>query len=219
MGGSSRDRSARTSVLVAGADPAAARGSRSLETRPLAPVTTSLAFRGAATLARENPARRVARARCSLLLVVLSVSFGLVGCSQPVPVRRDVVMGLAGEPRSVMSDEPGARVLQAAVTETLVRRDRDGEFVARLAEEVPTFANGGLRVVIDDATPQGRLVATFEIRAGAKWQDGAPITTGDVRFALDEDRAAGQRTALDGRSRRADRPARRPKRAVRLPRW
>ncbi len=99
-------------------------------------------------------------------------------------------MGLAGEPRSVMSDEPGARVLQAAVTETLVRRDRDGEFVARLAEEVPTFANGGLRVVIDDATPQGRLVATFEIRAGAKWQDGAPITTGDVRFALDEDRAA-----------------------------
>src|SRR6266508_2278449 len=190
MGGSSRDRSARTSVLVAGAGPAAARGSRSLETRPLAPVTTSLAFRGAATLARENPARRVARARCSLLLVVLSVSFSLVGCSQPVPVRRDVVMGLAGEPRSVMSDEPGARVLQAAVTETLVRRDRDGEFVARLAEEVPTFANGGLRIVIDDATPQGRLVATFEIRAGAKWQDGAPITTGDVRFALDEDRAA-----------------------------
>ena len=64
----------------------------------------------------------------------------------PTPTRRDVVLGIAGEPRAILSDEPSAQVLQAAVTESLVRRDPDGGFVARLATEVPTIANGGARV-------------------------------------------------------------------------
>jgi peptide/nickel transport system substrate-binding protein len=101
-----------------------------------------------------------------------------------------VVVGLIGEPRTVFDDDPSARFVASAVTETLVRRDAHDELVPRLAEAVPTLENGGLRVVTDDAdAPDGRLVATFKLR-DAKWQDGEPITAGDVRFAWQQDKAA-----------------------------
>jgi len=100
------------------------------------------------------------------------------------------VVGLVGEPRGVFDDDPSARFLAAAVTESLVRRDAHDELVPRLAESVPTLENGGLRVVTDDpAAPDGRLVATFVLRE-ARWQDGMPITASDVRFAWTQDQSA-----------------------------
>jgi peptide/nickel transport system substrate-binding protein len=133
-----------------------------------------------------------------------------------VPARRDVVLGIAGEPRAIVSDEPSAQVLLAAVTESLVRRDPDGAFVARLAEEVPTIANGGARVVTDAAAPTGRLVATFELRDNARWQDGEPITADDVRFAFDDDRAAPLSTARRWMADRVERVDRVDDRTVRF---
>ncbi len=101
-----------------------------------------------------------------------------------------MVVGLVGEPRTAFDDDPSARFIAAAVTETLVRRDAHDELVPRLAESVPTLETGGLRVVTDDAdAPDGRLVATFRLR-DAKWQDGIPITATDVRFAWQQDAAA-----------------------------
>ena len=101
------------------------------------------------------------------------------------------MVGLVGEPRTVFDDDPSARFrLASAVTETLVRRDAHDELIPRLAEAVPTLENGGLRVVTDDFdAPDGRLVATFRLR-DAKWQDGEPITAGDVRFAWQQDKTA-----------------------------
>ncbi|MDQ2915301.1 MAG: ABC transporter substrate-binding protein [Chloroflexota bacterium] len=99
------------------------------------------------------------------------------------------MVGLVGEPRTVFDDDPSARFVASAVTETLVRRDAHDELTSRLAESVPTLENGGLRVVTDDpAAPDGRLVATFRLR-DAKWQDGEPITSADVRFAWQQDAA------------------------------
>lgn len=100
------------------------------------------------------------------------------------------MVGLVGEPRTVFDDDPSARFIASAVTETLVRRDAHDELIPRLAEAVPTLENGGLRVATDDAdAPDGRLVATFRLR-DAKWQDGEPITAGDVRFAWQQDKTA-----------------------------
>ena len=76
-----------------------------------------------------------------------------------MPPRRDVVLGIAGEPRAILSDEPSAQVLLAAVTESLVRRDPDGAFVARLASVVPTIANGGARIVTDALVAPADAVA------------------------------------------------------------
>jgi peptide/nickel transport system substrate-binding protein len=126
------------------------------------------------------------RRATSLALVVVAV---VTACATAPPTRRDVVIGLVGEPRTVFEDDPSARFVAAAVTETLVRRDAHDEPTPRLAESVPTLENGGLRVVTNDAdAPDGRLVATFRLR-DAKWQDGAPITSLDVRFAWLEDRS------------------------------
>lgn len=127
-------------------------------------------------------------------LALLFFLSALSACAAPAPARRDVVVGLIGEPASVFADDPGARVIAAAVTESLVALDARGEFVARLAVEVPTVENGGLAIVNDDPNaPGGRLVATFRLRDGLVWQDGTPITARDVRFAhdIDVDAAAG----------------------------
>lgn len=127
--------------------------------------------------------------RALALLLVLAVVLATGACAATPPARRDVVIGLVGEPSSVFADDPNARLIAAAVTEQLVRRDARDELVARLAVRVPTLENGGLRVVTDDpAAPDGRLVATFELRPGLTWQDGAPLTAADVRFAWDTER-------------------------------
>src|SRR5256714_10548397 len=133
----------------------------------------------------RTPNRRVAGA------LVFAVLVGLItACSAAPPTRRDVVVGLVGEPRTVFDDDPSARFIASAVTETLVRRDAHDELVPRLAESVPTLENRGLRVVSDDAdAPDGRLVATFRLR-DPKWQDGVPITATDVRLAWQQDEAA-----------------------------
>jgi peptide/nickel transport system substrate-binding protein len=124
---------------------------------------------------------------CALLLVALVVI--LQGCTAPQPVRRDVVIGLVGEPASVFADDPNARIIAAAVTEQLVRRDAHDDLVPRLAVSVPTVENGGLVIVTDDPlAPDGRLVATFELRPDLIWQDGAPLNASDVRFAWESDR-------------------------------
>ncbi|HEV8229093.1 MAG TPA: ABC transporter substrate-binding protein [Candidatus Limnocylindria bacterium] len=151
-----------------------------------------------------SAASRATPLAIALLILLMPL---LASCTAPAPARRDVVLGIAGEPRAVMSDEPSAQVLQAAVTEALVRRDRDGAFVARLAVEVPTLANGGAHIVADDASPSGRLVASFELR-DARWQDGEAITADDVLFAFDDDRAApagSQRRWMADRVDRVDR--------------
>ncbi len=115
----------------------------------------------------------------------------LAACAPAAPARRDVVVGLVGEPSSILADHPSARILAGAVTESLVVRDATDRFTPRLAEAVPTLENGGLQVSYDDAgAPGGRLAATFRIRGTARWHDGRAVTSDDVRFAWDEDRQA-----------------------------
>src|SRR5256885_4273773 len=138
---------------------------------------------------RQGPRRADLNPRGAITLALVVVA--LAGaCAAAPPTRRDVVVGLVGEPRTVFDNDPSARFTASAVTETLVRRDAHDELIPRLAESVPTLENGGLRVVSDAAdAPDGRLVATFRLR-DAKWQDGVPITAADVRFAWQQDEAA-----------------------------
>src|SRR5690349_15258490 len=99
---------------------------------------------------RSSPARPrrhadlTARAASVLALVLVIVP----ACAAPAPPpRRDLVVGLVGEPQGIFDDDPSARFLAAAVTETLVRRDDHDELVPRLADSIPTYENGGLRLV------------------------------------------------------------------------
>src|SRR5213593_1902669 len=127
--------------------------------------------------------------RAISLALVMAVVGLLAACSTTPPARRDVVVGLVGEPRTVFDDDPSSRFIASAVTETLVRRDAHDELVPRLAESVPTLENGGLRVVTDAAEARnGRLEATFRLR-DAKWQDGEAISATDVWFAWQQDKS------------------------------
>src|SRR5437867_826517 len=121
---------------------------------------------------------------------LLRATAALVACASPAPERRDVVVGIAGEPASVFADDPFARLVAAAVTEQLVRRDARGDLVPRLAMTVPTLENGAARVEHDATAPDGRLVADFRLRSGLRWQDGEPITAADVFFAFAQERLA-----------------------------
>lgn len=141
-----------------------------------------------------------------LTRLVLIAGLLLASCAAPAPARDgDLVVALLGEPASLFADDPSARVLRAAVTETLVVQDATDRPVARLAAEVPTLANGDLEIVFDDEARGGRLVATFRLRPDAVWHDGAPVTAEDVRFAWEQDRGAPERSEARLLAERIDR--------------
>jgi len=138
---------------------------------------------------KARSARSPGTVRASLACLLLATA-ALVACASPAPERRDVVVGIVGEPASVFAEDPFARLVAAAVTEQLVRRDARGDLVPRLAMTVPTLENGAARVEHDATAPDGRLVADFRLRSGLRWQDGEPITAADVFFAFAQERLA-----------------------------
>jgi peptide/nickel transport system substrate-binding protein len=75
----------------------------------------------------------------------------------------------------------GTQTVEAAIarltTDILVSADAHGTFVPRLAREVPTRDNGGISA--------DGLSIIYHLRAGVRWQDGAPFTSRDVKFTYD----------------------------------
>lgn len=67
-----------------------------------------------------------------------------------------------------------SREVQRLVFDGLLTLDDKGEYVPRLAAEVPTVENGGV-------SADGRTYA-FRLRRGVKWQDGTAFTAADVEF-------------------------------------
>lgn len=131
-------------------------------------------------------ARRPGLGRALIALLVLL----LASCGPsplPAPQRSELVIGIVGDPVSILED-PSAAAIAALVYEPLVRRTDTEELEPRLAETVPTLDNGG--VVLSDDAEGTRLVATFRIRDGAEWHDGSPVQAEDIRFAFGRDREA-----------------------------
>ncbi len=58
----------------------------------------------------------------------------------------------------------------------LVTYDDKLNYLPDLAEEVPTLANGGVKLDGD------RMVVTYKLRKGVRWHDGHPLTAEDVAF-------------------------------------
>ena len=70
----------------------------------------------------------------------------------------------------------GTKDAEAAslVLEPLAEYNPDGVLVAVLATRIPTIANGGI--------PEDRTRITWNLREGAAWSDGTPLTANDVVF-------------------------------------
>ncbi len=125
--------------------------------------------------------RRSVVNRIPLRLLSLVVAATLAG-SWPADAQTPkkggrVVVVSAQEPRTLLPHLDLltlSREVQRLVFDGLLTLDDKGEYVPRLAVEVPTVDNGGI-------SADGR-VYTFRLRPGIKWQDGAPFTSADVEF-------------------------------------
>lgn len=62
----------------------------------------------------------------------------------------------------------------------LVQTTPDDRRVAFLAERAPAVGNDALRLLAD-----GRFEVRWRLREGLRWSDGRPVTSDDVRFALE----------------------------------
>lgn len=69
--------------------------------------------------------------------------------------------------------------IETCVVEGLVTTDEKMRIVPLLATEVPTLANGGVKL-----TAVGMDV-TWKLRPGVKWHDGVAHTAADVKFTVD----------------------------------
>lgn len=72
---------------------------------------------------------------------------------------------------------PGLDSVEELLHAGLTRADETARLHPILAEEVPTLENGLWRMA-----PDGRMETTWRIRQGARWHDGAPVTSEDLRF-------------------------------------
>jgi peptide/nickel transport system substrate-binding protein len=67
----------------------------------------------------------------------------------------------------------------------LVTTDVDGKITPRVAQTLPSLADGTMVVL-----PDGRLQATWTLRPDVRWQDGVPFTAEDVAFSFEVQRRA-----------------------------
>ena len=70
--------------------------------------------------------------------------------------------------------------IQTCVVEGLTITDDKMNIVPLLATEVPTLANGGVRLRGD-----GGMDVTWKLRPGVTWHDGTPFTSADVQFTVE----------------------------------
>ena len=70
--------------------------------------------------------------------------------------------------------------IQTCVVEGLTTTDEHMNVIPLLATEVPTIANGGVRL-----RPDGGMDVTWKLRPGVVWHDGKPFTSADVKFTVD----------------------------------
>lgn len=74
----------------------------------------------------------------------------------------------------ILSEEMNGTYVLNAIFSQLLRMNADGDLVPDLAVKVPTVANGGIS--------KDGLVYTFQLNKKAKWHDGKPVTSADVKF-------------------------------------
>jgi len=121
------------------------------------------------------------------LLVVLGLALSACGPGESeAPATEPVSSGGGGTVTLIIPEEPALlnyfladaaivrQVAEATDMTGLVTIDEKGEFVAMLAEDIPTQANGGLS---DDY-----LTVTWKLKPGLKWSDGEAITSDDIKF-------------------------------------
>ena len=88
-----------------------------------------------------------------------------------------LIYGSLQEPNTLnplLSDLLATAEIGSLIFSGLVQTNDKGEWVADLASEVPTRANGGVSA--------DGLTVVYRLRPGVTWHDGTPFTSADVKF-------------------------------------
>ena len=128
----------------------------------------------AASARLSSAARRLAAAACCATLVALD--FPLPACAAHDRVR----YALVGEPTSLnplFLSGYWFELVSELAFEPLMRFGANNVLVPALATVEPSLKNGGI-------SADGRTI-TFHLRRGTLWSDGSPVTSADVKFAVD----------------------------------
>jgi peptide/nickel transport system substrate-binding protein len=122
---------------------------------------------------------------------------GSAGVEEPASATEAAPVATEGETQSsgggtvtlILPEEPAnlnyfladASIVRQAAEATsmtgLATINMDGDFVAVLAEELPTLENSGLSA--------DYLTVTWKLLPNLKWSDGEPLTSDDVRFTVE----------------------------------
>ena len=98
-----------------------------------------------------------------------------------------LVVGMSSFPASLhplIGGQASRAYLLGVSRRTVTTLDADGKNLCQLCTEVPSVANGRVKVV--DLPDGGRgMEATFTLRPGLKWGDGTPLTTRDILFGAE----------------------------------
>lgn len=125
------------------------------------------------------------RTRALALVLLLAVAACTPAGPGPRASAEDaIVIAISQEPETLfapIATSPDALAVLGAMNDGLVVEDEKGELEPRLAERVPTIANGDAAVA---RQPDGRgaLTVRFRLRDTARWQDGTPVRPADIRF-------------------------------------
>ena len=124
-----------------------------------------------------------------LIAIVLIVSF-LSGCAPKTEKTGSVAnapaaggkisVGSAVEPETwnpLLSDQMAVQEVGRLLFGGLLLQNDKGEWIPDLAAEVPSMANGGMS--------SDGLTLTYRLKPNLTWQDGRPLTAGDVKFTYD----------------------------------
>ena len=124
------------------------------------------------------------------LFVVLGLVLSACGGGGNAPVTEPAAGGGGGGTVTLILPEEPTTLNYYLADAAIVRQVADstsmtglatvgesGDFVAVLAQELPTLENGGLS--------EDTLTVTWKLREGLKWSDGEPLTSDDVRFTIE----------------------------------
>ena len=119
------------------------------------------------------------RACGPMVLAAMMLSCGRGG-QPPGPSNDLLIIGYDREPDTM--NRYATHILEdieSCVVEGLVVNDEQLNPVPVLASEIPTLANGGVRL-----RPDGGMDVTWRLRPGVRWHDGTLHTSADVAFTV-----------------------------------
>ncbi len=119
-------------------------------------------------------------------IAVFVVALGLIAWGGPA--ENNIIIGATQEPDQLNPWEGAADTkenVMALFFIGLTFFDTEGNLLPGLATEIPSEANGRLRIVRDAAGNFVRQEVDWTIRDDAYWSDGVPITTADVLFTFE----------------------------------